>query len=421
MANQDDKPLELDDDFDQEFDQGLDDGFYDETLDEAFEGEFDEDFGVEDSGFEDELPDDVTETLDDNWNDQTDTESDTGKSKSGFKLSFNTIVIGGAVLLGAGVFYMQFMKSPNNANGERFASSVNMQGATDGTVFGETGDDTQTEQVSENNNQETSQEETGFLFEPDVLDSMEVEITDTPPQPVPVADIEEEGVNVQNIEDVGLVEPVQNNINLDQSEETIAETSENLIQAPRSPVVETRIAQPQVEETPDLSEVMMEESSTTSQNAQTNMSLDANLAALKTVEEKLDVIATRLNKIDERIDNVVEDNNTAIQELTKDLKQAEVKLSSAQKAAASNQVMKSKPAAVKTSVQKKVAKPAVSKPKIWELKAAQPGKAWVSSKGSQNIKAVTVGDNLEGLGRITAISFNNGQWIVSGTNGKITQ
>lgn len=57
----------------------------------------------------------------------------------------------------------------------------------------------------------------------------------------------------------------------------------------------------------------------------------------------------------------------------------------------------------------------------WQLKAAKPGKAWVARAGSNNIQGVGVGDTLEGIGRVTAISFVGGRWVVQGSNGSIRQ
>lgn len=57
----------------------------------------------------------------------------------------------------------------------------------------------------------------------------------------------------------------------------------------------------------------------------------------------------------------------------------------------------------------------------WMLRAAQPGRAWVSRQGEQDMHSIQVGDRLTGIGRITAISFENGRWRVQGTQGRILQ
>lgn len=67
---------------------------------------------------------------------------------------------------------------------------------------------------------------------------------------------------------------------------------------------------------------------------------------------------------------------------------------------------------------KKIAK--VTPPK-WELRAAQPGKAWVAKKGQKDIKSVSVGEKLNGLGTIHSIELVEGRWIVKGSSGTIRQ
>ena len=57
----------------------------------------------------------------------------------------------------------------------------------------------------------------------------------------------------------------------------------------------------------------------------------------------------------------------------------------------------------------------------WILKSAQPGEAYVSAPDSDAMIAVHPGDNFPGLGRVVSIGQANGQWIVRGTQGSITQ
>jgi len=69
-----------------------------------------------------------------------------------------------------------------------------------------------------------------------------------------------------------------------------------------------------------------------------------------------------------------------------------------------------------------VVKPALPSPAIsWILKSAQPGQALVSKRGESDIVSIRIGDSLAGIGKITDISLQNGQWVVQGTSGKITQ
>jgi intracellular multiplication protein IcmG len=77
-----------------------------------------------------------------------------------------------------------------------------------------------------------------------------------------------------------------------------------------------------------------------------------------------------------------------------------------------------KPAPVKTTATKKV--PVVRK--SWVLRSAKPGMAWISEKGSDEIKTISVGDTVSGIGKVTAIAKDDGgRWVVNGTQGKINQ
>lgn len=57
----------------------------------------------------------------------------------------------------------------------------------------------------------------------------------------------------------------------------------------------------------------------------------------------------------------------------------------------------------------------------WQLRSAQPGKAIVMRKGGNDFQTVEVGNTLSGIGRITSIQIENGQWVVRGTQGVITR
>lgn len=85
------------------------------------------------------------------------------------------------------------------------------------------------------------------------------------------------------------------------------------------------------------------------------------------------------------------------------------------------------PELVKPIVKKPVKKAAPAPKKTvetvtnWQLRAAQPGKAWISSQGKRDMIAVTVGDTVKDLGKIVAISNQNGKWVVLGSEGQVRQ
>lgn len=84
-----------------------------------------------------------------------------------------------------------------------------------------------------------------------------------------------------------------------------------------------------------------------------------------------------------------------------------------------------KPAPAKTASPTPASKPVPAKTAEispqWELRSAQPGKAYVAIKGSNNVLVVENGDTLQGIGKIQSIAVENSLWVVRGTQGKIVQ
>ncbi|MBW7910109.1 MAG: hypothetical protein H3C49_02380 [Alphaproteobacteria bacterium] len=122
---------------------------------------------------------------------------------------------------------------------------------------------------------------------------------------------------------------------------------------------------------------------------------------------------------------------SALAKKSEELSQAQADLKAAQKhakdaAAAVKAASEDKPAAaVATSntAAPKAAKPAASVKKVsWVLRSAKPGMAWVSEKGSSEMRTVSVGDTLAGIGKVTSIAADaQGRWVVNGTRGTINQ
>lgn len=77
---------------------------------------------------------------------------------------------------------------------------------------------------------------------------------------------------------------------------------------------------------------------------------------------------------------------------------------------------------VKPVKKRKVARKKSAPAHQWVLKAAKPGMGWVSSKGSGELRSVSIGDQLPGIGKVTAIVKDSaGQWSIHGTSGRISQ
>ena len=169
--NNDEFDDDFNDDLDNEFDPAFDDEFYDDTLDEAFDTESLDSEVSED--YSNDLEDlDELDDLDENADQpQSDMIKD-GISSKKLPLSFNTIIIIGAVILGAAVLYFQvFSKSSPSSSGERFASALNMQGSTEGPILGQ---DSESSAAETGENQEANEDaQTGFLFDPESLNEIE--------------------------------------------------------------------------------------------------------------------------------------------------------------------------------------------------------------------------------------------------------
>lgn len=55
----------------------------------------------------------------------------------------------------------------------------------------------------------------------------------------------------------------------------------------------------------------------------------------------------------------------------------------------------------------------------WILRSAQPGSAWLSLGGSNNLRRVAPGDKVQGLGTIVSVRQVAGRWVVEGTEATV--
>ena len=60
-------------------------------------------------------------------------------------------------------------------------------------------------------------------------------------------------------------------------------------------------------------------------------------------------------------------------------------------------------------------------PPRWEIRAIQVGRAMVSRVGQNDMRSVSVGDSLPGVGTIRSIDFENGEWVIQGSSGRVSQ
>lgn len=133
----------------------------------------------------------------------------------------------------------------------------------------------------------------------------------------------------------------------------------------------------------------------------------------------------RLDLLNEKIDRI-EKTMASIESRLSEAKTvpAAVKPRVVPKKVAPKKVVKkstpSAPKKVKRKTTSKPKKPVVKKVR-WTLRSAQPGKATVSPTGSSDIRSISVGETLSGIGRIQSISNASGKWVVTGTTGKVSQ
>jgi hypothetical protein len=152
--------------------------------------------------------------------------------------------------------------------------------------------------------------------------------------------------------------------------------------------------------------------------------------------EKLDLVLARLDRLESDVKMLKERDESAAVAAVDDLKESlavlEKKVAAGGKTTATAPKMPTveasqpKPQILGSSAPEPAPKPSPAatprKTDIqWVLKGAQPGRAMVSQPGENEMRTVVVGDTLPGIGRITGISYQDGRWLVQGTQGRITQ
>ena len=209
---------------------------------------------------------------------------------------------------------------------------------------------------------------------------------------------------------------------------TLIDSEGNIIAMP-APV----IPEEQPEEKPAAAE-----SAPTLSAAQPSPQLEAQKTEIESLQSKLTTQETQIaesEKATQALEDSLKSKDEEIAALSKKIEELEQKLASAEhapapeKAASAPKAAKpasapaaGKPAAKKAPAATTTAKaPAAAPAKVvsWELKAAQPGKAVLASRSTGDTRNVSVGDTVDGLGKITAISNETGRWTVRGTKGQV--
>jgi len=204
--------------------------------------------------------------------------------------------------------------------------------------------------------------------------------------------------------------------------------------APRAPVDDTSIANTGVASLNNTTQ-------TDTQNAgadipetpeQTN-DAPVDMEQMQAINDRMDAIMDRLDGLAKQVDTVAnsepvltpaapqESKGADISALEQTIANLEKKVSdlSKQKSASAKAAPIPRKITTPRTAYKAPAKVAPT-PK-WELRGASPQEAYVAEVGTQNLRTVSVGDSLNGVGRIQSIGQENGRWVVRGTSGRIYQ
>ncbi len=446
-------------------DDDFSDEVYDDTLDENFEEEFDDDDEYLDLD-DDELGayDDFSEEESDEWDtaeeeDPVEEQLGVGVKKRVFNIdmSFNAMAVTAAIFIGVGVLVFQVITKKPTLSIEAFVSALNMSGASDGHVLGE--DNNKNNSVVDIFVEDSEKEETkGFLYDPDILNSMEMELEDTPPMPSPIApedkqasaivdtsltplpETQEEKHVPRAPDDVSVAEmaPVDLAGLIDKKEDNVIKAEEKSLSKEKDFLKAAINARDKKE--PVVEKIPLEVKDNIKKEVKfikpVQEVAQVKVENLKTIQpsgdtaKKLQMILDRLDDMDLQITQIREAGNSKIEDISDNLDLLKKEMGSIEgvsikKAVSSvpKKVTPKKVASVKTKARPKTRakKKSVAKRVIWELRAAQPGKAWVSKKGQKDMRPIVIGDTLSGIGRITAISYSGNRWVVQGTSGRIRQ
>lgn len=510
-----------------EFDDGgFDDDFADVNFDET---SFESEAAFDEAGEESEYEGDDFESED--WGEAEETApaakgKKTKQKSSGGGLSFNTIVIIGAVVLGGGVLAFNVMRETEKkeaAAPSMFQSILNISGVMDGTLLGEKKEETPADAEG------AAQQNGGFLNDPGTTATPAPTAEGTPPQPTPIAPADgavatgepltpmpmpsteaprgpdevppteaslatdttpSETSAVPQVQEATVPPPDAPAENVQSAEDILKQAMANREQkqeeavtgdTPPSPTDKEALEddlEKKIEAAKDKTEEVAENVVTdikeavdpapatdlpampaaptaaaqapSAAPASQQMSSEG-MAAVSALSGKLDAVLARMDKIETELGDIRDDKSTDTQEmeetvaaLKQDLsalkqrpaspssatkmddaeeeapKPAPVKKKKAPKAPAA-ETQRYTPPAESIPSRTSVSSASSSASGHWELRAAQPGRAWVSRPGDRDMQAVAIGQNLPGVGRITAITYQGGRWVVTGTLGVIQQ
>ncbi len=450
----------LDDEFGGEFDDLPD--FDDLPPDMADEPLADEDFSATDETFDEES------FMDADWDEfdaGNNAEQTTGGKTGRSGLSFNAIVIGLAVLVGLGVLAYQVVTTPGPGSGmSRFQSVLDFTGSADGPVLGGRGG----QQPADQNDMQAVSGETpddgGFLNDPSLLGQGADMDMASLPMPVPISnDMDDQGADqsaggddvLTPMPDLAFDEaspepalvprgpdapPLADADAMAEEPEPASRALDIIRQAQTQQQTANRQDNPAAPETapPEEGAPAMPVpaadpapvASAVSTDSATNDVPDALLAKLDALNDRLGVLEQQLVQMRETgrsdlagLEEEVAALKSGLRDMPRDPAPVKTESRSEQTPSETGQPKPAKPAAPKKAAPRPDASSSASSSPSgpWELRAAQPGRAWVSRQGQREMQSVSVGDTLSGIGRIERIDYTAGRWVVVGTQGQIRQ
>lgn len=379
--------------------QNEDDNF--EFDDDFIDDEFDDDLDLEIDDFEVNSNDPSSAPMPENYSQEQQQIQSQSLEKKKISLNFNTIVIIIAVILGGAVIYFKVIKGNNNVSNQpqKFVSSLGAEGATEHL----TNDSNNDQETAIEQNSNVQDLDSGFLNDDmSVLpqDNNVEQVIEDLPMPTPISQQQEiEAVDDQvsvadNLEFFTEVEgdnDISETVNDVDDDKSLNDSSDNVVAVT------------------DASK--NNELSSASDGMYVDAADNGEQSPLLDINKKLDMFLTRMDGLEDKL-NVIEDSsNQRIAMMEDSIKSLEKKIKS------SKSLPKKPSVAIKPKAKKKVDNKKIE----WQLKAAQPGKAWIAQKGKSSIKAVKVGDIIDGIGKVKSISQYGNSWVIVGSYGQIRQ
>ncbi len=425
------------DDLDDDFLDGDDDFDFDDIEDDAGNtGDLDDDdFGDDSWDDFDDIPD--AEIQENNEPSKSEEKDDSApapkkaKGKSFVSKNFNVIVIAIAVLGGGGLFLAQMGGSSTEAPAPTIETDM---------TNGLPAEQTALPKVESNNGQVAEDifkgpEELAAEAREQQKETLSVDIKEAPPMPSPMSQTPQKSPPVSSQAEV--LTPMPGMASLSEQNQ-LASLSEPLEEEPAkepepAPEQEAEMVVKDTSQPPAPPVEPEIEPEAVIQDKPVLPVLDtpANSVSeeeFQEVHKKMEHLEKELAETNENMAVKISEKNNKISNLNDTISKLEARIAELNKPAAKPAAEK-KPSPPAKTVQPTVkpnktvspAKSSVDTSNTWQLRSAQPGKALVSAKDSNDFRTVKVGDTLRGIGRIVSIGLENNKWVITGTKGRISQ